>query len=120
VRRLLALGSVAVVLVAADAATAQAAAPHRDCGTIAVRSVGGAGSVTLRVLRLGDDGLTCRRARGIARWAYRHASLEDHAVLGDPPGWTCRGSATAPDSGGVCRRRGRAPAWGVLMLTRSP
>jgi hypothetical protein len=114
VRRPFVLGLLAAAL--AVATPADAAAPKRDCGTVAVHSLAGSGSVTLRVIRLGDDALTCHRAREIARWAYRHASRADHAVLGDPPGWTCRGLPTDPDGGGICRRGGPGEAAGVLML----
>jgi hypothetical protein len=115
VRRLLALGLLAVAATAV-AAPAGAATPKRDCGTLTVRSIARSGALTLRVIRLGADTLTCRRARAVARWAYRHASRTDHAVLGDPPGWTCRGVPTDPDGGGICRRRGSGDAQGVLIL----
>ena len=108
-RWLLALG----LVLATTAVPAAAAPPHLDCGTIAVPSVTGSHSVRLRVLRLGTGGLSCGTARRVARYAFAHASTARHDILGAAPGWTCRGSAKDPDSGGLCSRDDR----GVLMLS---
>jgi hypothetical protein len=113
VRWLLALG----LVLATTAVPAHAAAPRLDCGTVAVPSVTTSKSVQLRVLRLGTGGLSCHTARSVARYAFAHASRTRHDILGAPPGWTCRGSAKHPDSGGLCSRGGKPDGQGVLMIS---